>query len=197
VIVVDTTVWIDFFEARGTPFDRHLVHLIELDAPVALTDVVYGEVLQGIRIVKAFAREPRERRRFHKATRDCYQRAMWVITLDSLTSPIIELMTVIAVAALPALSVQSPLFVTDWSEPSVVTVSPATVFVSSPDCTLPTSAHAKLTVTSLLFQPNELAVGLRLPEITGLVLSILMPETVAASAALPAWSVQLPVLPTD
>lgn len=49
MIVVDTTVWIDFFEARGTPFDRHLVHLIELDAPVALTDVVYGEVLQGIR----------------------------------------------------------------------------------------------------------------------------------------------------
>jgi predicted nucleic acid-binding protein len=49
VIVVDTTVWIDFLEARGTAFDRHLTELLESDAPLALVDVVYGEVLQGIR----------------------------------------------------------------------------------------------------------------------------------------------------
>ena len=59
---------------------------------------VLQEVFQGIRIVKAFAREPRERRRFHKVTRDCYRRAMWVVTLDALTSPVIEVMTVIAIA---------------------------------------------------------------------------------------------------
>jgi predicted nucleic acid-binding protein len=49
VIVVDTTVWIDFLGARGTSFDRHLTHLLETDAPVALVDIVYCEVLQGIR----------------------------------------------------------------------------------------------------------------------------------------------------
>jgi ATP-binding cassette subfamily B protein/subfamily B ATP-binding cassette protein MsbA len=59
---------------------------------------ILQEVFQGIRIVKAFAREPRERRRFHKATRDYFNKAMWVVTLDALTSPVIELMTVVAVA---------------------------------------------------------------------------------------------------
>ncbi|MBI2807151.1 MAG: ABC transporter ATP-binding protein [Planctomycetes bacterium] len=59
---------------------------------------ILQEVFQGIRIVKAFAREPRERRRFHKATRDHLYKAQWVITLDAMTSPIIELMTVVAVA---------------------------------------------------------------------------------------------------
>jgi predicted nucleic acid-binding protein len=49
VIVVDTTVWIDFLEARGTAFDRHLSELIETDAPISLVDIVYAEVLQGIR----------------------------------------------------------------------------------------------------------------------------------------------------
>lgn len=49
MIVVDTTVWIDFLEARGTAFDHHLTELLEQDALIALVDVVYGEVLQGIR----------------------------------------------------------------------------------------------------------------------------------------------------
>jgi predicted nucleic acid-binding protein len=49
LIVVDTTVWIDFLEARGTAFDRHLTELVERDAPIALVDIVYCEVLQGIR----------------------------------------------------------------------------------------------------------------------------------------------------
>jgi len=49
VIVVDTTVWIDFLEARGTAFDRHLTELVEHDASIALVDIVYCEILQGIR----------------------------------------------------------------------------------------------------------------------------------------------------
>lgn len=49
MIVVDTTVWIDFLEARETPFDRILQSLIEQGASVALTDLIYCEVLQGIR----------------------------------------------------------------------------------------------------------------------------------------------------
>jgi len=48
VIVVDTTVWIDFLEARGTPFDLHLGELIERGETLALTDLIYCEVLQGI-----------------------------------------------------------------------------------------------------------------------------------------------------
>lgn len=60
---------------------------------------ILQEVFHGIRIVKAFAREPRERRRFHKASRDYFNKAMWVVTLDALTSPIIEVLTVLAVAA--------------------------------------------------------------------------------------------------
>ena len=49
MIVVDTTVWIHFLEARGTGFDRHLAELVESDAPLALVDIVYCEILQGIR----------------------------------------------------------------------------------------------------------------------------------------------------
>src|SRR5437870_10918966 len=56
VIVVDTTVWIDFLEARGTAFDRHLTELVETDAPIALVDIVYCEVLQGIRDEEAYHR---------------------------------------------------------------------------------------------------------------------------------------------
>ena len=48
MIVVDTTVWIDFLEGRGTPFDLHLKKLIEQGEPLALTDIIYCEVLQGI-----------------------------------------------------------------------------------------------------------------------------------------------------
>jgi predicted nucleic acid-binding protein len=48
VIVVDTTVWIDFLEARGTPFDLHLGDLVERGVAIGLTDLIYCEVLQGI-----------------------------------------------------------------------------------------------------------------------------------------------------
>jgi ATP-binding cassette, subfamily B, bacterial MsbA len=60
---------------------------------------VLQETFHGIRIVKAFAREPRERHRFHRVTRDFYNKAMWVTTLDALTSPIIEVLSILAVAA--------------------------------------------------------------------------------------------------
>ena len=56
MIVVDTTVWIDFLEARGTAFDRHLTEFLENDAPIALIDIVYCEVLQGIRDDEAYHR---------------------------------------------------------------------------------------------------------------------------------------------
>lgn len=55
MIVVDTTVWIDFLEARRTPYDRTLKALIEEGTSVGLTDLIYGEILQGIRDDTQFA----------------------------------------------------------------------------------------------------------------------------------------------
>ena len=49
MIVVDTSVWIEFLGGSGTSFDHHLADLIRADAPIALTEVIYCEVLQGIR----------------------------------------------------------------------------------------------------------------------------------------------------
>ncbi|HEY6197841.1 MAG TPA: PIN domain nuclease [Candidatus Binatia bacterium] len=48
MIVVDTTVWIDFLGAKATPFDIHLSDLIQRGESLALTDVIYCEILQGI-----------------------------------------------------------------------------------------------------------------------------------------------------
>jgi len=59
VIVVDTTVWIDFFAANGSTFDRHLVELIENDAPIMLVDLFYCEILQGIREDEVYERTRR------------------------------------------------------------------------------------------------------------------------------------------
>ena len=49
MIAVDTSVWIDVLNDRRTPAADHCVELIEDGRPVALTDVVLTEVLQGLR----------------------------------------------------------------------------------------------------------------------------------------------------
>lgn len=49
MIVVDTSVWIDFFADAPTPQVTKLAEAIERDAGVALTDVVLTEILQGLR----------------------------------------------------------------------------------------------------------------------------------------------------
>src|SRR5204862_452404 len=105
--------------------------------------------------------------------------------------------TVAGLAALPALSTHAPVLVTDWPAPSPLRVAPAIVLVSRPDWTAPLSPQTKLAVTSVLFQPLAFARGRRLPVMTGLVLSMLMPVTVAELAALPAVSRQEPVFVTD
>ena len=56
MIVVDTSVWIEFFKGTGSSFDQHLAELIRVDAPIALTEVIYCEVLQGIRDDSVHAR---------------------------------------------------------------------------------------------------------------------------------------------
>ena len=50
MIVVDTTVWIDYFAGRSDePHVVELLRLIDADAGIALTDVIFGEILQGLR----------------------------------------------------------------------------------------------------------------------------------------------------
>src|SRR5215207_6328442 len=106
------------------------------------------------------------------------------------------LLTVAGSASLPALSMQTPVFVTDWSAPLVDTVAPLTVLVPVPDCGVPASAQVKSTMTFWLVQvpgvyPLVSAV------ITGLVLSMSMLPAVMPVAALPALSMQAPTLATD
>jgi hypothetical protein len=49
VIVVDTSVWIDVLNETGSPQALRCVELIEGGEPIALTDVVFTEILQGFR----------------------------------------------------------------------------------------------------------------------------------------------------
>ena len=49
MILVDTSVWIDFLSSRPGPGGQELRRLIEDGAPVALTGVVVTEILQGLK----------------------------------------------------------------------------------------------------------------------------------------------------
>ncbi len=49
MIVVDTSVWIDVLNGNSTRQSEICVELIETGQPVGLTDVVFGEILQGLR----------------------------------------------------------------------------------------------------------------------------------------------------
>lgn len=48
MIVVDTSVWIDVLGGRRTRQALRCVQLIERGEPVALTDVIFAEILQGL-----------------------------------------------------------------------------------------------------------------------------------------------------
>lgn len=49
MIVVDTSVWVDLLNGRDTVQVRRCTELIREGAPVGLTDVIFTEVLQGLR----------------------------------------------------------------------------------------------------------------------------------------------------
>ncbi|MEZ6143576.1 MAG: ABC transporter ATP-binding protein [Zavarzinella sp.] len=59
---------------------------------------VLKEAFQSIRVVKAFTMEPYERRRFSRAANEYSQRVIRVTTIDALTSPLIELVGVMAMS---------------------------------------------------------------------------------------------------
>lgn len=58
---------------------------------------ILQEAFDGARAVKAFTREPHERRRFRRATEEYYRKAMRVIHIDAFANPMIELLGVVAV----------------------------------------------------------------------------------------------------
>lgn len=64
MIVVDTSVWIDVLNDVDSPQARCAVALIERGEPVALTDVVLTEILQGLRSDEDAARVERHLRAF-------------------------------------------------------------------------------------------------------------------------------------
>jgi predicted nucleic acid-binding protein len=49
MVLVDTTVWIDFFADRGEPHVAALEKFIEIEEDLCLCGVILAEVLQGIR----------------------------------------------------------------------------------------------------------------------------------------------------
>ena len=64
MIVVDTSVWVDVINERETPKATRCIGLLEDGAPVALTDVVFTEVLQGFRTEREATRVERHLRAF-------------------------------------------------------------------------------------------------------------------------------------
>lgn len=48
-MIVDTSVWIDFFAGRDTWQVAVVTDELDAERPVGLTDVVYTEILQGIK----------------------------------------------------------------------------------------------------------------------------------------------------
>lgn len=64
MIVVDTSVWIDVINEQETPAATRCVELLKDGAPVALTDVIYTEVLQGFRTEREASRVERHLRAF-------------------------------------------------------------------------------------------------------------------------------------
>lgn len=65
MILADTSAWVEYDRATGSPVDRRLTELIAADGPVAVTEPVIMEVLAGAR---SDAREADLRRlllRFH------------------------------------------------------------------------------------------------------------------------------------
>lgn len=49
LILVDTSVWVKFFNHARDPDASHLYDLIERSADLALTDLILTEILQGLR----------------------------------------------------------------------------------------------------------------------------------------------------
>ena len=54
MILVDTSVWIDFFKGKNSPQRRTLHRLIEEEEDIAITEIILTEILQGIKEEKDY-----------------------------------------------------------------------------------------------------------------------------------------------
>ena len=59
---------------------------------------ILQESFQGIKVVKAFAMERVERRRFFIETKNFYRKAIKVAMIDAMSDPVLEMLTLITVA---------------------------------------------------------------------------------------------------
>lgn len=75
-IIVDTSVWVEFFRAPSSPLTRHLLGLLRSNR-VVLVGMVLAELLQGIRNSKEAARVRRslEALPYTETTRSAWQMA--------------------------------------------------------------------------------------------------------------------------
>ena len=58
---------------------------------------ILQESFQGIKIVKAFAMERVERRRFFDETKNLYRKSVRVAMIDALSDPVLEMLTLTTV----------------------------------------------------------------------------------------------------
>jgi ATP-binding cassette subfamily B protein/subfamily B ATP-binding cassette protein MsbA len=58
---------------------------------------VLEETFRGIKIVKAFTNEPQERKRFHLRSKEYYRKAMKIVSYDSLSHPMTEIMGILTI----------------------------------------------------------------------------------------------------
>ncbi len=59
---------------------------------------ILQESFQGIKVVKAFAMERIERRRFFIATKNLYKKATRVAMIDAMSDPVLEMLTLVTVS---------------------------------------------------------------------------------------------------
>ena len=64
MIVVDTSVWIDVLNDVESPKTSRCIELLQDGAPLALTDVIFTEILQGFRHEREARRVERHLRAF-------------------------------------------------------------------------------------------------------------------------------------
>jgi ATP-binding cassette, subfamily B, bacterial MsbA len=93
LVLVPVSVWV--LAKVGRMMKRASRRLLERMS--ALYRII-GETFHGVRVVKAFTAEAYERHRFRTAARDYAQKAVRVINLDAMTSPVVEVLGVGAVA---------------------------------------------------------------------------------------------------
>ena len=56
MILVDTTVWIDFFAARDTEQVSKLIQIIKQEQELCIIGIILTEILQGIKSPKEYKR---------------------------------------------------------------------------------------------------------------------------------------------